>query len=64
MADWDSSSWAATRFSAEVLAASPASLVRLIHDKRADGRDDGGDSHNDRCDLDGRSIHNRREYFT
>ncbi len=31
MADWDSSSWAATRFSAEVLAASPASLVRLIH---------------------------------
>ena len=31
MADWDSSSWAETRFSAEVLAASPASLVRLIH---------------------------------
>lgn len=29
MADWDSSSWAETRFSAEVLAASPASLVRL-----------------------------------
>ena len=31
MADWDSSSWAETRFSAEVLAASPASLVRLSH---------------------------------
>ena len=31
MADWDNSSWAATRFSAEVLAASPASMVRLIH---------------------------------